>query len=293
MENTDITQIPNINAKSSHTFYINNPSDGIRARCLANNFIAQAICSQPVATDLEKRTYLITVQISDITLGRAIGCKIFGSTKKAISQSPLNHLSNISMVTCSDLDGTRNGDPILFKNSHPHIHALLIFPQVLSAMEDLEMRRIIESSIGSIDDALKSARDAKYLRGRDPIHIAKINGENPYWYICDYVTKCEKLCLEQFDVQVDVYPFRYEEKQLLNKEKKKAKLDQLHASVRATYEQLTLFPELYLSEPINLQFSEKHIELKKQIEATSIPISRKIRTSSAVKTLETEPVILT
>jgi hypothetical protein len=98
--------------------------------------------------------------------------------------------------------------------------------------------------------------------------------------------------LGQIDIVTDVYPFRYKEAHLLNKEKKKSDLEALHKSVRDTYENLILNPEQYFNEPINLQYSELHLRIKTQMASTTNPILLQIRSTRAVDQLADEPVIL-
>ena len=290
MENTDTTTKFNTPPTFSHTFYIHHQADGIAARSLANSYIAKALCQQKIASNLEGRTLLITVQISCLVLGRVIGSRMFGAMRKAIESSSLSHLSDIALITCPDVFGSRSGDANLHTNNHPHIHSLLILPQVPTASELLQLDQLLTSALGSIDGVLKSKRETTYARNRDPIHITAIDGEKCYWYICDYVIKCERKSANSEHFKTDVYPFRYLESHLLNKPKKQLELEQLHSSVNEIYNNLILFPHTYYNYPANLQVSEKHLELAARIEATSNPIMRQILVTKAVRHLEAQPL---
>ena len=289
MENTDTTTKFNTPPTFSHTFYINHQADGIAARSLANSYIAKALCQQKIASNLEGRTLLITVQITD-TLGRVIGSRMFGAMRQAIDSSSLSHLSDIALITCPDVFGSRSGDANLHMNNHPHIHSLLILPQVPTANELSQLDQLLTSALGSIDGILKSKRETTYARNRDPIHITAIDGAKCYWYICDYVIKCERKSANSEHFKTDVYPFRYLESHLLNKPKKQLELEQLHSSVDEIYNNLILFPHTYYNYPANLQVSEKHLELAARIEATSNPIMRQILVTKAVRHLEAQPL---
>jgi hypothetical protein len=290
MENTDTTTKFNTSPTFSHTFYINHQADGIAARSLANSYIAKALYQQKITPNLEDKTLLITVQITDLTLGRKIGSRMFGAIRQAIGSSLLSHLSNIALITCPDIFGSRSGDTNLHTNNHPHVHSLLILPQVPTANERTQLDQLLTSALGSIDGVLKSRQETTYARDRDPIHITGIDGHKSYWYVCDYVIKCERKSANSEHFKTDVYPYRYLESHLLNKPKRHLDLERLYASVDEIYNQLILFPHTYYNYPANLQVSEKHLELAARIEATSNPIMRQILVTKTVRHLEAQPL---
>jgi hypothetical protein len=290
MENTDTTTKFNTSPTFSHTFYIHHQVDGIAARSMANSYIAKALYQQKITPNLEGRTLLITVQITDLALGRKIGSKMFGAMRQAIGSSLLSHLSDIAVITCPDVFGSRGGDANLHTNNHPHIHSLLILPQVPAANERTQLDQLLTSALGSIGGVLKSRQETTYARDRDPIHITGIAGHKSYWYVCDYVIKCENKSANNEYFKTDVYPYRYLESHLLNKPKRQLDLGRLHASVDEIYNQLILFPDTYYNHPANIQLSEKHLELAARIEATSNPIMRQILVTKAVRHLEAQPL---
>ena len=291
MENTDTTTRIKTPPTFSHTFYINHQTDGIAARSLANSYIAKALCQQKTASNLEGRTLLITVQITELALGRKIGSRMFGAIRQALGSSLLSHLSHIALITCPDVFGSRSGDTNLHTNNHPHIHSLLILPQVPAPNERTQLDQLLTSVLGSIDGVLKSRQDSTYARDRDPIHITGIDDHKSYWYVCDYVIKCERKSANSEYFKTDVYPYRYLESHLLNKPKRQLDLGQLHASVDEIYSQLILSPDTYYNYPANLQLSEKHLELASRVEAASNPIMRQILVAEAVRHLEAQPFI--
>jgi hypothetical protein len=128
--------------------------------------------------------------------------------RKAIETSSLSHLSDIALITCPDVFGSRSGDANLHMNNHPHIHSLLILPQVPTANELSQLDQLLTSALSSIDSVLKSKRETNYAGNRDPMHITAIDSEKCYWYICDYVIKCERKSANSEHFKTDVYPFR-------------------------------------------------------------------------------------
>ncbi len=280
------------NIGKSITFYAHHPADGISARCLANTRISQALSSQGTTENLESRTLIVTTQISELTLGRVIGSRIFGSIRNAISGSSLHHLANISLITCPDILGTRSYDGFLHKENHPHIHSIIILPTSPSEVEVHQLQSIIIQAITSIDGVIKSSRESSEEKCRDPVHVTPYEPTAIYWAMIDYMTKGEKKCLGLFDVKADVYPYRYAESHLKNKAKRESELRSLQQSVDRIYAGLHLYPEDFYQLPLHTALCDVASEFRSKLAAQDNPLLREIITSRAVKEIEKQPVTL-
>jgi hypothetical protein len=227
-----------------------------------------------------------------LALGRVIGSRVFGAIRHAIGESSLQHLANISLITCPDILGTRSYDGFLHKANHPHIHSIIIFPSAPSEAEVDQLQTIIVQAISTIDGVAISLRKSSEDKGRDPVHVTAYVPTAIYWAMVDYMTKGEKKCLGLFDVKADVYPYRYAESHLKNKPKRELELRSLQQSVDRIYAGLHLYPEEFYQLPLHTTLCDVAKEFRSKIASHDDPLLREIVTPRAVKEIAKQPVTL-